>query len=101
MTYIQPNRKSLLNKTIFALVGVVVATAFWLVILYNNIVDLEHGISSVREEIKSLQVESVDLNEKLFAIFDSSNFSKVLGANLIQDKNPEYMEVSSKWHFAS
>ena len=95
MTYIQPNKKTLTTKLLLILVGAIILAAFRLVILYNSTVDLEHGIAGMRKEIKLLQAENVELKEEVFALFDSVNFKKNLGSNLVEDKNPEYMEIGA------
>ncbi|MEK9180056.1 MAG: hypothetical protein AAB897_01425 [Patescibacteria group bacterium] len=77
------------------LVAAAVFAALWLVILYNSTVDLEHGIVSMRGDIKSLQAENAELKEGIYALFDAANFKKNVGSDLVQDKNPEYMEVGA------
>ena len=99
MTYIQPNKKSLITKMLPVLIGSVVFAALWLVVLQNKIVDLEHGIIDARKELKALQLGNVELREKALTLFDVARIDAANESNLIQDKNPEYMEI--QWSFAS
>ncbi len=94
MTYIQPNKNDSLNKALFLLIGGVIFASFGLVILYNYIVNLEYGITNMRQEIKKAQTENVELREKTLALFDPENFRKIIKTDLVQDKNPDYLAVS-------
>ena len=76
------------------IIAIAVLAAFAVIILNNNIVNLEHGILGMREELKDAQTRNVELKEKVFGLFDSKNFSGIVGF-LVEDKNPEYMEVGS------
>lgn len=93
MTYIQPNKKSIISRLSLLLLSAVILMAFAVVILYNKTVDLEHGIKAMRNDIKKTEAKNTELKEKIFALFDSSNFKETFGGNLIQDKNPEYLEI--------
>jgi len=75
------------------LLAAVILMAFAVVILYNKTVDLEHGITAMRNDIKKTEAKNTELKEKIFALFDSSNLKETLGGSLIQDKNPQYLEV--------
>lgn len=83
------------------LVLALVLAAFLLVVLYNRTVNFEHGLAEVRSGLKEVQAQNVELREQIFGLFDASNFEGVLSDNLIKDKNPEYLEISTKWSFAS
>jgi hypothetical protein len=48
----------------------------------------------MREELKEVQANNVGLKERTFALFDPKNFSGIVGV-LVQDKNPDYIEVKS------
>lgn len=79
----------------------VIIAVFWLIILYNSTVALEHGISGMRAELKSIQAANAELKETLLSLFDASTFGKIIDGTLVKDKNPEYIKVSQKWSFAS
>ena len=76
------------------IVAIAVLAAFAVVILNNNVVNLEHGILGMREELKDAQTRNVELKEKVFGLFDAKSFSGM--GSLVQDKNPEYVEVGSR-----
>ena len=101
MTYIQPIKRDILNRIIFWFIAVGVFAALALVLIYNQIVNLEHNIVEIRNGIKQAQEKNVELQEQIFAIFNSNNFAKTVGDNFVVDKNPEYLPVEQKWSFAS
>lgn len=76
------------------LAGAVFFAAVWLVILYNSIVDFNHGISAMRVELKSAQAINAELKEKIFALLSGESLNKLTGERLVQEKNPEYIEVT-------
>lgn len=93
MTYIQPAKKDILNRIIIMLSLGIVFGVLFLVIIYNRVVDMEHGISAMRAEIKTAQAENAELQEKTLALFAPANFTKIIAGNLIKDTSPEYLEV--------
>ncbi|GEM_PF-1132094 len=103
MTFIQPKKGSstLLNKTLLLLIAGLVLGAFWIVILYNSFVNFNHGLSGLRLEFQQVQAQNAELKDKIFHVFDSAKTNNFNGTQLVQDKNPEYLEVNSKWSYAS
>lgn len=102
MTFIQPKKGSnILNKILILLAAGLVLGAFWMVILYNNYVNLNHGLSNLRLEFKQVQAQNAELKDKIFRALDLAKSNNPSDRRLIQDKNPEYLEVNSKWSYAS
>lgn len=102
MTFIQPKKgSSVLNKILILLVAALVLGAFWMVILYNSFVNLNHGLSGLRLGFQQTQAQNAELKDKIFHLFDSANLGSFNNSRLIQDKNPEYLELNSKWSYAS
>lgn len=102
MTFIQPNRdSSLSNKILVILILCLVFGTLWLIVLYNKYVNFSHGLSQMRSEFKEIQAQNAELKEKIFNLVDISNLEKFNGSNFIQDKNPQYLEIDSKWSYAS
>ena len=100
MTYIQPNKnKSILNNILIVLGIFTVLSSFWLVMLYNKSVNLDHGISRMKTEFSAIQSENLAIKTKIFNLINSSDPSSIGG--LIQEKNPEYIETRNTWSFAS
>lgn len=100
MTFIQPNKERRINVIVlFCLSFVLVSAAFYLVILYNRVVNFEHGISSMKLELKALEADNMELQNKIFGLLNSSKLEHLSSGKLIQDKNPEYLEVL--WSYAS
>ena len=102
MTFIQPNKDSRINIIVlFCLSFLLVAAAFYLVILYNRVVNFEHGISNVRLQLKNLEAQNMEAENKIFSLIDSSKLVSLSSGKFVQDKNPEYFEVNPKWSYAS
>ena len=96
MTYIQPAKKSLMNMILMWLIAAIVLGSLFLVMIYNKIVNFEYGIAEVKAEIKEIQAENAELQEKIFTFFSADNFLEVIGDNFIQDKNPEYLVTNEE-----
>ncbi len=101
MTFIQPQkRNSILNKILFLLTVNVIVGAFWLVMLYNNSVNFNHGLVSLRGELQQVEARNAQIKDALFRLFNDA----VLHINqlgLVQEKNPQYFEINSQWSYAS
>lgn len=96
MTLIRPRN----NTFPFALVALfaaipILAAATWLIISYNNVVDLRHGAQSMKNDLKNLQTMTADLREKEFALLDTRALDALAARNsLVRESNPRYLEVS-------
>lgn len=104
MTFIQPNKNSgILNKILAVLVVAMVFGGISIVVLYNKVVNLNHGVGELKAEFVALQSENAESQDKIFKLLDVGNDSAVLAADykLVEDKNPEYLEINSKWYYAS
>ncbi|MBI4087447.1 MAG: hypothetical protein HY434_01295 [Candidatus Liptonbacteria bacterium] len=101
MTFIQPNKNSnIINITVlFFLSALLIAGAILLVILYNRFVNFEHGVSGIKLQLKEIQAQNVEIEDKIFTLIDSSKSESVSLGKLIPDKNPKYFEA--KWSYAS
>ncbi len=77
-------------------------SAIWLVVLYNRMVNVTHGMENARAEIKTLQTQNSELQERIFTLFDNRNLLKLAEEkSLIKDRNPQYFEVDRQWSLAS
>ncbi len=109
MTFIQPNKNSgILNKILAVLVICSVFSGAALVVLYNRIVNFDHGLDKAKAELASLQSQNADAKDKIFELLDTDKDSAALkDYGLVEDKNPQYLEISSKdensqqWSYAS
>ncbi|MEK7508171.1 MAG: hypothetical protein AAB602_03780 [Patescibacteria group bacterium] len=100
MTFIQPNKdKSVLNKILMLFALFTVLSSAWLVVLYNNVVNLNHGLSRMKSEFSEIQSQNMAIKSKVFDLINSSDPLNFGG--LVQDKNPEYIDVRPTWSFAS
>lgn len=69
---------------------------------YNQIVNLTHELESRRGDIQKIQVRNADLKQRVFALVSFENLKKVARErNLVAEKNPHYLELDSRWLFAS
>jgi len=97
MTLLQPNKnKNFFVKLIIGFTVPFVGGAFWLVVMYNQVVTTGHEISKINKEIEESQVMNADLKERTFAFFSVGNVEKLISERgLVQEKSPQYFEDSS------
>lgn len=101
MTYIQPNRqKDILNRIIVGLALFTVVGVFWLVMLYNNIVDLNHNIATAKSQLDSIGAANTTLNaETVAALHVVQSGDLAASDGLVADNHPQYFTQS--WPIAS
>ena len=78
-----------------------VVAAIYLIILYNRFVNFEHGVSGMKLQLKRVQAQNMDFQDKIFRLIDASKLESVSSGRLIPEKNPTYFEVNQKWSYAS
>ena len=105
MTFIQPNKnKSILNSIITALVLGMALISLWLIILYNQTVNLDHAILNFDRELQKLQIANAELKEKTVALLAGDNLAAFAAErSLVQERSPQYLELTAakKWDIAS
>jgi len=103
MTFIQPNKNSsIFNKVLAVLVVCLILDGVSLVVLYNRTVNFNHGTAEMKAEFSTLQSQNADFKDKIFKLLNVGRDSAVSGDHkLIEDKNPQYLEINSKWSYAS
>ncbi len=86
----------MLNMVLIGLVLALFVGAIWLVVLYNNVVNLNHGYVGMKDELQKVQAANIELKEQIFNALDPSHFKEFAAQkNLIQDKSPQYLEIGS------
>ena len=103
MTFVQPKKhSSALTKILILLLIVVGVGAFRLVVIYNRVVNLEHGIAEMKSGFVKLETENAELKEKVFALFTTQTIDAfAVEHGLMQEKKPHYFTTSDQWVFAS
>ncbi|GEM_PF-2223990 len=97
MTFLQPEQKNILNYAIFALVAALMISAFGVVWIYNRSVNLEHGISAAELNIRKIQTEKAQTQDKIFALLGGVNVQKFSkDRNLVDEKNPQYVKIGNQ-----
>lgn len=103
MTFIQPKKETnqFAKLNVFLIIPIFVGLVL-LVILYNQIVSINHEISLSRKKLGNLEAQSAELKEKLFGFLSSNNMSELASSrNLVSEKNPEYFNPQKQWAFVS
>ena len=104
MTYIHPDRhqKNILN---FILAGLILGSLvgiFSLLALYNNIVNLNHGIAAAKTELDAIGVQSSALNNEAVAALQNIQSGNLAAQDgLVQDNHPQYASINQSWPIAS
>jgi cell division protein FtsL len=103
MTFIQHNRGGLLvNWILGALVVLVAGFSIELVFLYNRTGNLQHQVSSVKDDILRIETANAEMKEEIFALFNPDAFQAFAQERgLVQDRDPRYFEVDRQWSIAS
>lgn len=105
MTFIQPNKnKNILNGIIAALVLGIVLISLWLIVLYNQAINLDHAILNTDRELQKLQAANAELKEKTVALLAGDSLVAFAAERgLVQERNPQYLELTAakKWDIAS
>ena len=103
MTILQPHKKiTLFTKLLIVLTIPLAIGIVSLVMLSNQTVNLRHEISKINLEIQRAENDNIEIKDKIFALFDNqslADFSQTRA--LVQEKNPEYLEVNQKWAIVS
>ncbi len=103
MTFIK-NRKEGFSLNKFLIIGVIplVLGVVWLIILYNQIVNLNHEVSVMRSDIKNIEASTAELKEKTFAFFNTSALESLKSdRGLVEERKPEYFDLNAQWVIAS
>jgi len=102
MTYIQPDhyKKNILNLVLAGLIFTSLVGVFWLIALYNSIVNLDHTIAAAKTELDAIGVQNTTLNQQVATALGNISSGDLAAANgLIQDNHPTYIKQS--WPIAS
>jgi cell division protein FtsB len=104
MTFIQPNKpKSLITIVIAGLSLAAFTGTFWLVVAYNQTVNLSHNIAAAKAELDSIGAENTAVSNQLVASM-SSDQAAVIAAHdgLVQENKPQYVTIKNKqWPIVS
>jgi len=97
MTIIRPHQKfSLVDVLLFISLILLFFASLALVIIYNYVVNFENSILEKQKEIKKIETQIAESKENLFNLLSSENLKKIAEENgLIEEKNPEYVELNS------
>lgn len=103
MTIISQHKTEYVHRTPLIVLGAITICTmalglFW----YNQIVNLSHELESRRQDIQKIQVQNADLKQRVYALVSFENLKKVARErNLVAEKNPRYLQMDSRWLFAS
>ncbi|MBI2034020.1 MAG: hypothetical protein HYT13_02900 [Candidatus Liptonbacteria bacterium] len=103
MTILQPHKKiTLLTKLLIVLAIPLALEIVYLVMLSNETVNLRHEISKINLEIQKVENDNVEIKDEIFSLFDNQSLADFSQTHaLVQEKNPEYLEVNQKWAIVS
>lgn len=102
MTYIQSehSEKNILNFVIVGLICTALVGVFFLVGLYNNVVNLNHDITTAKAQLDVTGGQNTTLNSQVAtALGNVSSGGLATADGLVQDNNPTYFNQS--WPIAS
>lgn len=81
----------------FLLISTIVAV----IMLYNQTVNLKHGITDIKADVQRVAAETASFKDGVFSIFDPQKVGALAKKQgLIKESRPNYLEVNS-WVLAS
>lgn len=99
MTIIEPNKKYFLQSSLLYFAAVLLVLIVAGIYFYNLNVNLKYSVSLQEKEISKLETANADLRNEMYRILDVRNLTAVIKQrNLIQDKNPDYLEYTMLVH---
>ncbi|MDO8504869.1 MAG: hypothetical protein Q7S36_03380 [Candidatus Liptonbacteria bacterium] len=101
MTFIRKEKENNINLLLLLLAVPLIFGIISIIAVYNQTINLKHGITDMKVEMRKIESESAGLNDRLFGIFDPKKveeFAKERG--LVKEAKPSYLEVTP-WALAS
>lgn len=96
MTFIQPNKKSIFFRLFLVLVvaGLMGGT-FWLIVLYNQTVNLNHGIAAAKAELDSIGAENTALNNQIITTLgNTGQLNAIATSDGLVVAKPQYVSIA-------
>ncbi len=101
MTTVRSEKQNISNILLIILGGLLIFGFIYLIAVYNQLVNLRHGISDMRAETQKLGVQSAELKDQLFKIFDPGKVEALAkDRGLVKESKPNYLEAN-QWELAS
>ena len=101
MTFVKEKKKNIVNLLLALLALPLIFAIISIIAVYNQTVNLKHGIVDMKTEIQKTETASAELKEKLFAIFDAQKVEMIVAERgLVKESNQHYLEVNT-WVLAS
>ncbi len=103
MTFIQPNKpKSLVNIVLVFMTLAVLAGTFWLVVAYNQTVNIGHNIEAMKSELDAIGAANTAESNQLVAKLSADQAATLAASDgLVQENKPQYNTVNSQWPIVS
>lgn len=99
MTFIKSEKHSTLLFIMLALP--LILAILGLIVLYNQTVNLKHGITDLKTNVQQIGGDTAALKDRFFSIFDPQKVVSLAKAQgLVKEAKPSYLEVNS-WVLAS
>lgn len=101
MTFVRTEKQNISNILLIVLGLVLVVGFIYLIVAYNQMVNLRHGISDMRADIQKFGAQSAELKDKLFQTFDPGKVEALAKERgLVKETKPSYLETN-QWALAS
>lgn len=101
MTFVRKEKLNLANILLLAVIFPLIISIIYLIALYNQTVNLKHGIADMRAETQKLEASAAGYKDKVFALFDPGKVETLARERgLVKETKPAYLEVN-QWALAS
>jgi len=97
MTFIQPNKsRGTFVLAIGALIAVLLLGTFWLVVLYNHVVNLNHAIATDKAKLDVIGAQNTMLSNEAQAALGSGQLTSLASEDgLVIENKPQYFVESA------
>lgn len=103
MTFIQPNKpKSLVNIILVLLVLAIFTGTFWLVVAYNQTVNVSHNIEAVKAKLDAVGAGNTAMSNQIIATLGGDQAATIAAKDgLVQENKPQYVTINNQWPIVS
>jgi len=75
---------------------------FWLVVAYNQIVNVSHNITAIKTELDAIGAQNTAISNRFVATLSADQAATLAASDgLVQENKPQYVTVNTQWPIVS
>ena len=80
----------------------ILAGTFWLVVAYNQTVNVSHNIEAMKAQLDSIGAQNTAASNEIIATLGGDQASALAAQDgLVQENNPQYVTINNQWPIVS